>query len=83
MTDNSEIKNCRRRHDVQEQSLAAEMIKRYNKKSNRLFIITIVLLLCWLSTIGLFIRCLNKHDIIIKTYTAETGGTHIDKLSKR
>ncbi len=68
MAKNSEIKNGCCRHDVQEESLAIFMVKEYHKTIQKWFVVIMVLLICWLSTIGLFMWYLNQYNFISEEY---------------
>jgi len=71
MTNNSKIKNSCCRHDIQEESLAMAMVKDYRKTTRKWFVVIMVLLMCWFSTIGLFVWYLNQYDFISKKYNVE------------
>ncbi len=54
---------------VKEQSLAMEFVKDYKKQNKRLFIIILVILSMWFSTIGYLVYILN--DIGVEETTIE------------
>lgn len=59
---------------VRNQSLAMELLSDYKKTNKRMFIIIIVLLILWFSSIGLFIYYINTTGYEVVTETAETEG---------
>ena len=59
---------------VRNQSLAMELLSEAKKTNKRMFIIIIVLLILWFSSIGLFIYYINTTGYEVVTETAETGG---------
>lgn len=62
-----EVKN------IQEHSFAMELLKDSRKTNKRMFIIIIVLLSFWFSTIGAFIYYISNYGYEITTETAETS----------
>lgn len=51
--DEKEINNIKKEvHELQEQSLALELLKDYKKQNKRQFIVILVILGMWFSTIG-------------------------------
>ena len=66
-----EINNIRNEvHELQEQSLALELLKDYKKQNKRQFIIILVILGMWFATIGYLVYILN--DIGTETTTTES-----------
>lgn len=57
---------------VRNQSLAMELLSDYKKTNKRQFIIIIVLLILWFSSIGLFIYYINTTGYEVVTETAQT-----------
>ena len=66
-----EIGNIRNEvHELQEQSLALELLKDYKKQNKRQFVIILVILGMWFATIGYLVYILN--DIGTETTTTES-----------
>lgn len=58
--DKKEINNIKKEvHELQEQSLALELLKDYKKQNKRQFIVILVILGMWFSTIGYLVYILN------------------------
>lgn len=58
--DEKEINNIKKEvHELQEQSLALELLKDYKKQNKRQFIVILVILGMWFSTIGYLVYILN------------------------
>lgn len=69
--DEKEINNIKKEvHELQEQSLALELLKDYKKQNKRQFIVILVILGMWFSTIGYLVYILN--DIGTETTTTES-----------
>lgn len=69
--DKKEINNIKKEvHELQEQSLALELLKDYKKQNKRQFIVILVILGMWFSTIGYLVYILN--DIGTETTTTES-----------
>ena len=69
--DEKEINNIKQKvHELQEQSLALELLKDYKKQNKRQFIVILVILGMWFSTIGYLVYILN--DIGTETTTTES-----------
>lgn len=70
-SDKEEIEDIKHQvEEIQEESLALELIKDYKKQSKRQFIIILVILGMWFATIGYLVYVLN--DIGVETTTTET-----------
>lgn len=70
-SEKDEINNIRNEvHELQEQSLALELLKDYKKQNKRQFVIILVILGMWFSTIGYLVYILN--DIGTETTTTES-----------
>lgn len=70
-SDKEEIDNIKHEvHELQEQSLALELLKDYKKQNKRQFIVILVILGMWFSTIGYLVYILN--DIGTETTTTES-----------
>lgn len=70
-SEKDEINNIRNEvHELQEQSLALELLKDYKKQNKRQFIIILVILGMWFATIGYLVYILN--DIGTETTTTES-----------
>lgn len=70
-SDKEEIDNIKYEvHELQEQSLAMEIIKDYKKQYKRQYIITLVILSMWFATIGYLVYILN--DIGTETTTTKS-----------
>lgn len=70
-SDKEEIDNIKHEvHELQEESLAMEIIKDYKKQYKRQYIITLVILSMWFATIGYLVYILN--DIGTETTTTES-----------
>ena len=70
-SEKEEIDNIRNEvHELQEQSLALEFLKDYKKQNKRQFIVILVILGMWFSTIGYLVYILN--DIGTETTTTES-----------
>lgn len=70
-SDKDEIEDIKHQvEEIQEESLALELIKDYKKQSKRQFIIILVILGMWFATIGYLVYVLN--DIGVETTTTET-----------
>ena len=66
-----EIGNIRNEvHELQEQSLALELLKDYKKQNKRQFVIILVILGMWFATIGYLVYIIN--DIGTETTTTES-----------
>lgn len=71
--DKKEINNIKHEvHELQEQSLALELLKDYKKQNKRQFIVILVILGMWFSTIGYLVYILND----IGTETTTTTETY-------
>lgn len=69
--DEKEINNIKKEvHELQEQSLALELLKDYKKQNKRQFIVILVILGMWFSTIGYLVYILN--NIGTETTTTES-----------
>lgn len=69
--DKKEINNIKQEvHELQEQSLALELLKDYKTQNKRQFIVILVILGMWFSTIGYLVYILN--DIGTETTTTES-----------
>lgn len=69
--DKKEINNIKKEvHELQEQSLALELLKDYKKQNKRQFIVILVILGMWFATIGYLVYILN--DIGTETTTTES-----------
>lgn len=69
-SDKEEIHSIKQEvHELQEQSLALELLKDYKKQNKRQFIIILVILGMWFATIGYLVYILN--DIGTETTTQE------------
>jgi hypothetical protein len=69
--DEKEINNIKKEvHELQEQSLALELLKDYKKQNKRQFIVILVILGMWFSTIGYLVYILN--DIGTETTTTKS-----------
>lgn len=60
-------------NEVRQESFAMELLQDMKKQNKRQFIIIIVLLSFWFSTIGLFIYYITHYGYEITTETAETS----------
>lgn len=63
--------------DIQEQSLAMELLQDARKTNKRMFIIIIVILAMWFVSIGLFIYYINTtgyEETITETTETDDGG---------
>lgn len=70
-SDKDEIEDIKHQvEEIQEESLALELIKDYKKQNKRQFIIILVILGMWFATIGYLVYVLN--DIGVETTTTET-----------
>lgn len=70
-SDKEEIDNIKNEvHELQEQSLALELLKDYKKQNKRQFVIILVILGMWFATIGYLVYILN--DIGTETTTTES-----------
>ena len=70
-SEKEEIDNIRNEvHELQEQSLALELLKDYKKQNKRQFVIILVILGMWFATIGYLVYILN--DIGTETTTTES-----------
>ena len=70
-SEKDEINNIKNEvHKLQEQSLALELLKDYKKQNKRQFIVILVILGMWFSTIGYLVYILN--DIGTETTTTES-----------
>lgn len=70
-SEKEEINNIKQEvHELQEQSLALELLKDYKKQNKRQFVIILVILGMWFSTIGYLVYILN--DIGTETTTTES-----------
>lgn len=58
--------------DLQEKSLAKELLEDVKKTNKRMFIIIIIILIMWFASIGLFIYYINTTGFETITETAET-----------
>ena len=64
----------KRRGNMKDKSLAMELIKDYKKSNENMFKIIIILIICWLLTIGgiIFYSCLHSEET-----TQEANGQEI------
>lgn len=70
-SDKEEIEDIKHQvEEIQEESLALEIIKDNKKQNKRQFIIILVILGMWFATIGYLVYVLN--DIGVETTTTET-----------
>lgn len=58
--------------EIKEKSLALEILQDYKKANKRLFIVIIVILVMWVSTIGAFLYYINTTGFEETVETAET-----------
>lgn len=71
--DKKEINNIKQEvHELQEQSLALELLKDYKTQNKRQFIVILVILGMWFATIGYLVYILND----IGTETTTTTETY-------
>lgn len=69
--DKKEINNIKQEvHELQEQSLAFELLKDFKAQNKRQFIVILVILGMWSATIGYLVYILN--DISTETTTTES-----------
>lgn len=74
-SEKEEIDNIRNEvHELQEQSLALELLKDYKKQNKRQFVIILVILGMWFATIGYLVYILND----IGTETTEVTQENSD-----
>ena len=74
-SEKEEIDNIRNEvHELQEQSLALELLKNYKKQNKRQFVIILVILGMWFATIGYLVYILND----IGTETTEVTQENSD-----
>ena len=74
-SEKEEIDNIRNEvHELQEQSLALDLLKDYKKVNERMFKIIVILIICWLLTIAgiIFYSCLPSEET-----SQEANGQHI------
>ena len=65
-------KTCNHCVDIEEKdTFAMAMLKSYHKQATRWFIIALVVLCMWLTTIGVFVWYLNQYDFSSETVTVE------------
>lgn len=70
-SDKAEIEDIKHQvEEIQEESLALELIKDYKKQTKRLFIIWIITFIAFIGTVGYLIHTLN--DKGVETTTTET-----------
>lgn len=60
-------------NEVRQESFAMELLQDMKKQNKRQFIIILVLLSFWFSTIGVFIYYISNYGYEITTETAETS----------
>lgn len=62
--------------EIQEESLAMELLKDYKKANGRMFKIIVILIICWLLTIAgiIFYSCLPSEET-----SQEANGQHISQ----
>lgn len=59
--------------EINQDSFAMEILKDYKKQNKRQFIVILVLVICWISTVLLFAYYINTNGYEVITETADTG----------
>lgn len=59
--------------EINQDSFAMEILKDYKKQNKRQFIVILVLVICWISTVVLFVYYINTTGYEVITETADTG----------
>lgn len=67
-----DIENMEKKiQNIEQESLAMEMLKDYKKANKRQFIIILVILSMWFATVGYLIYILNDLTVVTDEYTQE------------
>lgn len=79
MADNNELEMCKcgmaakaQTEKIEQESFAMEMLRESAKNAKRWFMAFIVILVCWLATIGSFVWFLNQYNF--ESYEVSTDG---------